>query len=207
MLSALKESRCHSFNFGFYRIRNEFKASFLLNIMKQIILIFILTVSGHASSLEPDEIVPKFYELLIQVEKPTKQDEVDFFGGEGSDYIAKVLRTKPAYENSATPIWDYLRLHKSSFLTSGPAIAGKARINYSEPFRSTKLWSDFKSEQLQVYAVFGTTRNEKGSNSGLSMVVFTLGTDCYLKIGETFVSGAVNLFSGQIYEATPNPTK
>ena len=175
--------------------------------MKQIFLLLLLAISGHALALEPNQIVPQFYELLTQVEKPTKQDEVDFCGGEGSDYIAKVLRTKPKYRESATPIWDYLRLHKSSFLTSGPAIAGKARINYSEPFRSTKLRSDFKSEQLQVYAVFGTTRNENGSNSGLSMVVFTLGTDCYLKIGETFVSGSVNLFSGQVYEAAPNPTK
>jgi len=175
--------------------------------MKQIFLLLLLAISGHALALEPNQIVPKFYELLIQVEKPTKQDEVDFFGGEGSDYIVKVLRTKPEYENSATPIWDYLRLHKSSFLTSGPAIAGKARINYSEPFRSTKLWSDFKSDELQVYALFGTSRDENGSNSGLSMVVFTLGKDCYLKIGETIVSESVKLFSEQIYEATPNPTK
>lgn len=167
--------------------------------MKQIFLLLLLAISGHALALEPNQIVPKFYELLIQVEKPTAQDEVDFFGGEGSGDIAKVLRNKPAHENSDTPVWDYLRMHKSSFLTSGPVIPGKARIQYSEPFRSTKLWSEFQPDEFQVYVTFGTNRDENGGNSGLSMVVFTLGKDRYLKIGETFVSGLVKLFGEQIH--------
>ena len=32
------------------------------------------------------------------------------------------------------------------------------------------------------------------------MVIFTLGENSHLSIGETFVAGAVNLFTEQIYE-------
>lgn len=168
--------------------------------MKKLLLILLMATSISAADLPPDKIIPRFYELLMQVEKPSEKDESVFFEGAGCRYVATTILTKPEYSKSKTPVWDFLRNNRSFFITKGVTDLGKARIHYSEPYRTTRLWNQITSEDTKVYTMFPTERGVNGESSGLSMVVFTLGKNCLIDIGETFVSASVQLFTDQVYE-------
>ena len=168
--------------------------------MKTLLLALLFITSASAADLASNKIVPRFYELLMTKDKPSEQDEADFFGGEESKDVAKAILLKSEYSKSKTPIWDFLRANKSFFITRGVTDLHKARIQYSEPDQTTRLWNQTLTEGKKVYAMFPTKRSENGACSGRSMVIFTLGENSHLSIGDTFVAGAVNLFTEQIYE-------
>lgn len=159
-----------------------------------------MATSLPAADLPPDKIIPRFYELLMQVEKPTENDEAKFFEGAACQYVATAILTKPVYSKSKTPVWDFLRDNRSFFITKGVTDLGKARIHYSEPFRTTRLWNQTTEEKTKVYTMFPTERGANGVSSGLSMVVFKFGKNCYIDIGETFVSGSVQPFANHVYK-------
>lgn len=168
--------------------------------MKTLFLTLLLITSAPASDLAPNKIIPRFYELLMQKDKPSEHDETEFFGGAECQGVAKAIHLKPGYSESKTPVWDFLRINKSFFITKGVADLEKARIQYSEPFHTTRLWNQTIVENTKVHTMFPTDRAANGASSGVSMVIFTLGESCHIDIGDTFVSGSIKLFTDQIYE-------
>lgn len=155
---------------------------------------------SQAADLDADKIIPRFYELLMQKEPPSERDEGDFFGGSECMDIAKMIRLKTGYSQSKTPIWDFLRNKRSFFITKGISDLRFARIHYSEPLRTTRLWNKTRAEDTKVYTSFPTESAANGASSGISIVVFTLGENCHIDIGNTFVSGSLKLFSDQVYK-------
>ena len=134
----------------------------------------------------------------MQKDNPSETDEVEFFGN--NEYIAKTIRLKSEYSDSTTPVWDFLRINRSFFITKGVVELRKARIHFSAPSHTTRLWNQTVSESTKIYAMFPTEVTANGASSGTSMVVFTLGKSYYIDIGDTLVSGSLKLFSDQVYE-------
>ena len=168
--------------------------------MKTIFLALLLMSSAPAADLAPDKIIPRFYELLMQAEKPSEQDESEFFGGAECENVAKTILLKAGYSETKTPVWDFLRNRKGFFITKGVADLGKARIHYSEPFHTSRLWNGTTAEDRKVHTMFPTERAANGASSGVSTVIFTLGESCHIDIGNTFISGTVQLFTDQVYK-------
>jgi hypothetical protein len=166
--------------------------------MKTLLFVLLLITSATGEILGPDRIIPKFYELLMQKENPSEIDEVDFFGN--NEYIAKAIRLKSGYSESTTPVWDFLRINRSFFITKGVVELKKARIHFSAPFHTTRLWNQTVSESKKIYATFPTEVTANGASSGTSLVIFALGKSCYIDIGDTLVSGSLKPFSDQVYE-------
>jgi hypothetical protein len=166
--------------------------------MKALLLALLSITSATGENLAQDKIIPRFYELLMQETDPSENDEVDFLGN--NEYIAKTIRLKSGYSESTTPVWDFLRTNRNFFITKGVVDLGKARIHFSEPFHTTRLWNQAVSEDTKIYAMFPTEVAANGANTGNSLVIFTLGKNYYIEIGETFVSGSLKLFSDQVYK-------
>ena len=172
--------------------------------MKTLFLTLLLITSVAAADLAPDRIIPRFYDLLMQAGKPSQQDETEFFGGVECQDIAKVILLKDGFAGSKTPLWDFLRTNRNSFITKGVTELSKARIHCSEPFHTFRLWNQTVTEEIKVHTMFPTERSENGASSGFSTVIFTLGKSCYIDIGNTFVSGDARLFTDKVYEKADN---
>lgn len=172
--------------------------------MKTLFLTLLLVTSASAADLAPDKIIPRFYELLMQVDKPSEQNETEFFGGAECQDVAKAILLKDGFAGSKTPLWDFIRINRNFFITKGVDELDKTRIHFSEPFRTFRLWNRTTTNDMKVHTMFPTERSENGTSSGFSTVIFTLGESCHIDIGNTFVSGAVKLFTDQVYEKTEN---
>lgn len=169
--------------------------------MKSILLLSVFATCISSAEFEQAKIVPKFYEILAQVEKPSEQDEIEFFGGKECASVKKVILSHGDHSKSKTPIWDYVRSNKYFFTTKGLVDLSNARIQYSDPVHMVRLWNKTTTEDMKVYTTFPTEMvDDRGGSSGVSMAIFTLGKNCYLDIGATFVSGSGKLFFEYVYK-------
>ena len=161
------------------------------------ILFVTSTVAGEPKQ---EKIIPRFYELLLQPEKPILQDELDFFGGGECQDVTLSIIQKDKFSKSITPIWDFIRSNKSLFISDGISKLSSARILYSSPFTTTRLWSNTSPDQIKIQVMFPTRVTPTKSSFGTSIVIFTLGTKCYIDIGNTFLSKDLYLFLRKIHE-------
>jgi hypothetical protein len=173
-------------------------------ILAIIYINLILGIHGFSEIL-PQEIIPKFYELLYSVEKPVAQDEINFFGGKSCDPIrTTILENKryAAYSKSETPIWDYLRDRKDFFSTLNIKDVTKMRIQATDPVESVRLYNNTKILGKRVFVTFPTEIiAPPGGSKGTSVGIFTLGEDCYLDIGSTIiVSGETKVLIGEMHK-------
>lgn len=169
--------------------------------MKYILFLLLnfVILTCRSSAIDQKSIIPEFYKILTSREDPSIQNENDFFGGKESAYVRTALEKLGKYPDSDTPIWDFIRDNKFNFISKGVDDLEQARIHYSEPFHTSRIWNGSVNKDWKVYVMFPTERNSDGSSSGLSTVIFTLGEESHIAIGETLVSGSVELFSNQIY--------
>lgn len=168
--------------------------------MKILLLATLLVTSAAAERLNPEKIIPRFYELLMQKEKPLQQDEIDFFGGDECEYIAKTIIKKDGFTKSRTPIWDFVRANRTLFITEGVTDLAVARIHYSTPFLTTRLWNGTSPDVMKIQVVFSTKKTGNTSYSGMSTAVFSLGKGCYIDLGATYISQDVVQFLEKVYE-------
>ncbi|MEO8615283.1 MAG: hypothetical protein ABI600_09095 [Luteolibacter sp.] len=171
----------------------------------KIILLYILSIAlvSADSKIEHSAIIPKFYQLLFSQEKPTKQDEFDFFGGKSCDAIRISISSNKkvaVHSNSETPIWDYLRNHLEFFSTLHINDATKMRIQATDPVEQVRLYNSTKIAEKKVFVTFPSDIiKQPGASTGVSVGIFTLGEDCYIDIGSTIiVSGTTRVLIGEL---------
>ncbi len=160
------------------------------------------TVNSTAATLSPEEIVLRFYKLLVQVPTPSPSEENDFFGGNDCDNVRSALLSKMRESSSQTPIWDYLRNHREVFATQNIEDFNKMALLVSSPFKLLRSWKNTRMDEAKVLVLFPTKRVAKSGYSGESVVVFTLGQKCYLDIGGTLVAGETKILFEKIYNDT-----
>ena len=157
--------------------------------------LFCLTVRAPADPLSPEKIVPRYYDLLTAVEKPSSADEQQFFGGYECDDVRAALSSQKKTGRTETPIWDYLRAHRDLFLTEGldrfPVKAGARQlIAFSTPFRIYRKGRDAANEpaDFRVIAALPGKKVSTSAYTGSVMILFNLGHECYLNIGGTCIN-------------------
>ena len=151
------------------------------------LLFLVLIGNAYCGNLEQSKIVPKFYQILMNMAKTSAQDETDFFGGRECDSLRQILLTKEAYSKSITPIWDFIKDNKDFFITKNLLNLNDAKVHCSNPFENTRLWNNSTDDRKKVYVLFPTEMvklGKKGSH-GRSTLLFTLGSGCYIDIEET----------------------
>jgi len=176
--------------------------------MKKLAFMFLLAVfsiaSCFAATISKENIIPKFYVLLIQETKPSVTDERDFFGGdECADVRSRLLAKKKIV--SETPIWDYLREHRELFITKNIQKKEQFIANYSSVFQKRRMNLCKETSQMsdpEVLVTFPTKRDKGSSYSGESSVIFTLGKKCYLDIGASIISGNSKIFNEILFYDT-----
>ena len=159
-------------------------------------------LAGFATARIPaDEVVPKFYQLLVQEADPTPKDEAEFFGGRECEPIRLQLASKSGYVESQTPIWNYLRSHQDLFITKrNPPDRTKLNIHISQPsimMRNDK--NQIPSDELRVFVMFGTEASATGAGRGVSIGTFVLGKESLLDIGVTMIAGNSKLFFDYLF--------
>jgi hypothetical protein len=173
-------------------------------ISKILLLLFVSSLAVSAlEKIEPTEIIPKFYKILFSVDRPSEQDEINFFGGKSCDPLRTILSTNKVflnYSKSKTPIWDYLRDHKDYFLTLNIKEIARMRIQATDPVEVLRLYNNTKRQEKLVFVTFPTEIVvPPGGSKGISVGIFTLGEDCYLDVGSTImVSGDTKVLIGEM---------
>jgi hypothetical protein len=151
------------------------------------------TPTPAAEKLTPGQIVPRFYELLTRDASPSEADERAFFGDpkSGSDGGVRALLVARTKTSSSTPIWDFLRQHKTLFLTKHlsqrniyPSAPG---LQISDPFRFFRPSKGTYQPELRVLVTFPGEQQTEHGFFGNSLALFILGEDCYLDIAGTTV--------------------
>ena len=172
--------------------------------MKNIIIaaLAIFVPTGFASARMPAaEVVPKFYQLLVQEADPSPQDEAEFFGGSECEPIRLQLASKPGYVASQTPIWNYLRSHQDMFITKrNPPDRARLNIHISQPSTMMRIGKNkIPSDEVRVFVMFGTGTAATGQGRGISIGTFVIGTECLLDIGATMIASNSQLFFDYLY--------
>ena len=172
-----------------------------------VLLIFFINVPFSFGKIETSLIIPKFYELLLNKEKPSEQDENDFFGGDECSHIRAVLTAEGIAQKSKTPVWDFVRKNKSLFITVNILNFNDARITYSAPFGMSRMWNKTDKNEKYVCAKFPekVLENEVKTSQGVSIIIFTLGEKCYLDIGKTVKTGSSSTFLDYLYGTKKSP--
>lgn len=168
--------------------------------MKFFLVLLFLIKSVTAADLPPNQIIPRFYELLMQNDNPSEFNETEFFGGDECKFVTTTLKLKDDYKNSKTPIWDFLRRNKNLFITEGVSDLNKAKIHHTDPVITHRLWNSSTWEEKSVHVLFPTEMNTKTASSGFSTVIFRLGQKCYINIAGTMISGQAYSILDKIYE-------
>ena len=162
----------------------------------------IFGLAGSASARTPvSDIVPKFYQLLVQEAAPLQKDEADFFGGSECEPIRKQLASKPGYVESRTPIWNYLRSHKNVFITKhNPPDSTRLNIHISQPTTMMRIGKNkVPSNEVRVFVMFSTGTAATDQGHGISIGTFVIGTECLLDIGSTMIASNSKLFFDYLY--------
>jgi hypothetical protein len=151
------------------------------------------TLALAAEKLTPGQIVPRFYELLTQDASPSQADELAFFGDpqSGSDGGVRALLVARTKTISSTPIWDFLRQHKTLFLTKHLSqrniYPSEPGLQISDPFRFFRPSKGNYRPELRVLVNFPEEQQTEHAFGGSSLALFILGEDCYLDIAATTV--------------------
>ena len=172
-----------------------------------LVNVCVLKSACLAAVLPSDKIVPKFYSLITQNEKPSLADEKDFFGSDECDAVRSRILAKTTIQSN-TPIWDYLRSHRELFITQNVKSPHQLLVIVSNPFRLMQLRplenNILKNiRQRQVLATFPDNIVKGNAFNHLTYVVFVLGENCYLDIG----SAIIGHIEKSLYEILYNQTK
>ena len=169
---------------------------------KQLIVLIFLSCFGmraFADTLGPQEIIPRFYTLLIQDENPSPENEREFFGGNECDPVRAMLKTEGKSSLSQTPIWDYLRSRREWFITKDCHNMEKINPQISSPFTLKRFKQGTITNETRVLVILPARMTGPHTFDGVATVVFTLGKKCYLEIDSTVLRGDLELLAGRLY--------
>jgi len=174
--------------------------------MNKLLLLYLAALSCYltgrvlAGPLKPAEIVPLFYDVLTSVQNPSAENERAFFGGEECADVRAALSYSNAH-HTETPIWDYLRAHRNIFYTEGAESFNGKLISYSTPFQMGK--KGHHEDEGRVLVAFAGKKLPAGGDTGNTIILFTLGSKCYLNIG----ASAINQQGFLLLEKVINDTR
>ncbi len=159
----------------------------ILLIICSIAFLSIGATVVSADQPNVEEYVPLFYKILCQEQSPTSEDEDKFFGKDSNDF-RMVVESSVDNVSKGTPIWTYLRKHKSLFLPANAVSVSPPSVWVSSPFQVTYLRNSQKRQEFRVIAFVAVHQPEKGDSGidGQKIVQFILGRNAYLDIGATF---------------------
>ena len=168
-------------------------------LIRALLCLALLCVRCQANTLTQGEIIPRFYTLLSQESKPSELEEKAFFGGNDCSDIRTMLASGSDKSASTTPIWDYLRSHRTLFIPEDSVNRTQPLVAVSSPFTMSPFKNTAKATAAKVLVTFPTKRTSASGYSGNSAVLFSLGEEAsYLNIGATLILGNGKLLLEQV---------
>lgn len=152
-------------------------------------VVFLFSFQSILYGIEENEIISRFYQVLLSKELPSVEDERLFFGGFECSVIRDAILEKAEYSQSKIPVWEFVRHHKNVFITKDIVDSSQFRAQISEPFICVRSWDGNPNKDKRVHVSFPEKLIDakKLSFSGFATVTFCLGKSCYINIAATTV--------------------
>ena len=152
-------------------------------------VVFLFSFQSILFGIEENEIIPKFYQILLSKEMPSVEDEKLFFGGSECSALRDAILEKVRYSQSKIPVWEFARDHKDVFITKNIVDGSQFHALFSEPFISVRSWDGNVNKDKRVHVSFPEELLDpkKLSFSGFASITFSLGKSCYINIAATTV--------------------